>query len=167
VDLYPTVLKLAGADATQKLPVDGIDAWDAIAKGAALPQRAILLNATPANGAIRSGDWKLIVDDRAAAGDAGAVADEGEGENAKSGSARRQARQLAAATAKGIGANATTKLFNLAQDPGEDKDIAAEHPEKVKELRAAYDQLAAQAVPPKGGAPRPADFKAPAVWGEH
>ena len=165
VDVYPTVLKLAGADAKQKLPVDGMDAWATISAGAAMPRRAILLNATPANGAIRLGDWKLIIDDRA--GVTGAGADEGEGENAKSGSARRQARQLAAATADGIGASATMKLFDLAQDPGEDKDVAAEHPEKVKELRAAYDQLAAQAVPPKGGAPRPADFKAPAVWGEH
>jgi arylsulfatase A-like enzyme len=165
VDVYPTVLKLAGADAKQKLPVDGMDAWATISAGAAMPRRAILLNATPANGAIRSGDWKLIIDDRA--GVTGAGADEAEGENAKSGSARRQARQFATATADGIGASATMKLFNLAQDPGEDKDVAAEHPEKVKELRAAYDQLAAQAVPPKGGAPRPADFKAPAVWGEH
>ena len=35
----------------------------------------------------------------------------------------------------------------------------------VKELRAAYDRLAAQAIPPKAQ-PKPADFKAPAVWGE-
>ena len=98
------------------------------------------------------GDWKLIIDDRARRAPARALT-KAEGENAKSGSARRQARQLAAATADGIGASATMKLFNLAQDPGEDKDVAAEHPEKVKELRAAYDQLAAQAVPPKGRTP--------------
>jgi arylsulfatase A-like enzyme len=166
VDLYPTVLKLAGADAKQKLQVDGINAWDAIAKGATMPQRAILLNATPANGAIRAGDWKLIIDDRAAAGDAAAAGDEkNEGAAAKSASARRQARQQAVATAKGIGEDATMKLYNLAQDPGESKDLAADQPEKVKELRAAYDQLAAQAIPPKAQ-PKPADFNAPAVWGE-
>src|SRR5688500_4850252 len=49
VDVYPTLLKLAGADAKQKLQVDGMDAWPAISAGAAMPQRAILLNATPAN----------------------------------------------------------------------------------------------------------------------
>src|SRR5688500_5700950 len=59
VDVYPTVLKLAGADAAeQKLPVDGMDAWATLSAGAAMPGRAILLNATPANGAIRSGDWQ-------------------------------------------------------------------------------------------------------------
>jgi arylsulfatase A-like enzyme len=167
VDLYPTVLKLAGADATQKLPVDGIDVSDAVANGATLPPRAILLNATPANGAIRSGDWKLIIDDRAA-GDAATAAGEeaDDGAAAKSGSARRQARQQAVAKADGIGASAAMKLYNVVQDPGEAKDLAAEQPEKVKELRAAYDRLAAQAVPPKAQ-PKPADFKAPAVWGEN
>lgn len=163
VDLYPTLLKLAGVDpAKQALPVDGVDAWPAIANGAALPQRAILLNATPVNGAIRMGDWKLILNDRAAPA---AAADEGEdGEGRKSGSARRQARQLAAATGDGIGADAKIELYNLAEDPGESKNLAGEHPEKVKELRAAFDALAAQAIPPKSQ-PKPADFKAPAVWG--
>ena len=59
---------------------------------------------------------------------------------------------------------ADAQLFNLAADPGEKNDVAAQHPDKVKELRAAYDKLAAQAVPPKVK-PKPADFKAPAVWG--
>ncbi|MDQ3439386.1 MAG: hypothetical protein M3478_03445 [Planctomycetota bacterium] len=116
----------------------------------------------------RIGDWNLIIDDLAAAGaaDDGAAADgEEDGDRAKSGSARRRARQLVASAAKGIGPDATVKLFNLAQDPGEGKDLAAEHPEKVKELRAAFDRLAAQAVPPKAAA-KPAAFKTPAVWGE-
>src|SRR5690606_38978197 len=30
------------------------------------------------------------------------------------------------------------ELFDLSADPGEQKDIAAEHPEKTKELRAAF-----------------------------
>jgi arylsulfatase A-like enzyme len=169
VDVYPTLLKLAGAKAEQPLPIDGLDVWPTLASGAPMPARVILLNATPVNGAIRSGDWKLMVDDRAAAGASAAAADDAEDSGAKEGgaksaSAKRQARQLATAKAKGIGADATVKLYNLAKDPGESKDLAAEHPEKVKELRAAFDQLAAQAIPSKT-APRPADFKAPAVWG--
>ena len=159
VDFYPTVLKLAGVDASQqKLPVDGIDAWDAIAEGAKTsPERAILLNATPVNGAIRVGDWKLIigVGRSLATGEGRAEADDGDG---------RQARQPAAAD-KGIAPDAPMQLFNLAADPGESKDVAADHPDKVKDLRAAYDQLAAQAIPPKAQ-PKPADFKAPEVWGE-
>ena len=32
------------------------------------------------------------------------------------------------------------ELYDLKQDPGEKKNVAAEHPEEVKKLRAAYDQ---------------------------
>ncbi|MGI8967386.1 MAG: hypothetical protein ACR2H1_15060 [Limisphaerales bacterium] len=40
-------------------------------------------------------------------------------------------------------------MFNLVNDPSEKKNLADEQPEKVKELRARYDALAKQAVPPK------------------
>jgi len=56
-------------------------------------------------------------------------------------------------------------LFNLAQDPSERTNLAALHPNKIKELQASYDALARQAVPPKS-APRAAGFKSPRVWGE-
>jgi hypothetical protein len=57
------------------------------------------------------------------------------------------------------------ELFDLSKDPYEKKNLAAEMPEKVKELRARYDELAKQAVPPKS-APKATDFKTPKVWGE-
>ena len=41
------------------------------------------------------------------------------------------------------------ELFNLADDPYEKNDLAETQPEKLKELRARYDALAKQAVPPK------------------
>jgi arylsulfatase A-like enzyme len=179
VDVYPTILKLIGTDASkQKLPVDGIDAWAAIATGAKTPPgRPILLNATPVNGAVRVGDWKLIVgvarglpEDAADGNEADAEprADAGAGETPAGKGKRAErspARQAAAAAGTGIPADARVQLFNLANDPGEQKNLAAEHPEKVKELRAAYDRLAAQAIPPKAQ-PKAADFKSPAVWGE-
>ena len=34
--------------------------------------------------------------------------------------------------------NMELKLFNIAKDPGERIDLAAQNPEKVKELEAAY-----------------------------
>jgi hypothetical protein len=34
----------------------------------------------------------------------------------------------------------TLKLFNLTNDPGERKNLAAEYPEKVKELESAYKE---------------------------
>lgn len=41
------------------------------------------------------------------------------------------------------------QLFNLAQDVGEQKNLAAEHPEKVRELRAAWEAWNRQLAPPK------------------
>jgi arylsulfatase A-like enzyme len=159
VDIFPTLVKLAGAKEEQKLPLDGRDAWATITSNAPSPNAEILLNATPVNGAIRMGDWKLILDDRPGG------APEEEGEEGGS-SARRQARQQAAAAGDGVAADAKVKLYNLAEDPGEHTDMAAKNPEKVKELRAAYDKLAAQAVPPKAK-PKDPNFKTPEVWGEH
>jgi len=144
VDWYPTLLKLAGANLKQKLPLDGLDAWGALGQGKASPHTEILLNATPRTGAIRVGDWKLVLNGKIDAG-------EGDG-------------------AQGTPAETSVELFNLANDPYEKQNLAARQPEKaagkVKELRARYDKLAAQAVPPKAK-PRPADFKSPKVWGEN
>jgi arylsulfatase A-like enzyme len=61
VDWYPTLLKLAGASREQKLPLDGRDAWPTISAGRPSPHTEILLNSTPRNGAIRAGDWKLVL----------------------------------------------------------------------------------------------------------
>jgi hypothetical protein len=57
------------------------------------------------------------------------------------------------------------ELFDLARDPSEKKNLAADRPDKVKELRARYDALARQAAASKG-TPRPRDYQAPRVWGE-
>jgi arylsulfatase A-like enzyme len=62
VDWYPTLLKLAGAAAEQKTPVDGLDLWPVLTQGAKSPHDAILLaGMAPGRAAIRMGDWKLHV----------------------------------------------------------------------------------------------------------
>lgn len=172
VDLYPTLLKLAGADLSkQKLPLDGKDAWETIAKGAPSPHEAILLNATPLNGAIRMGDWKLVVGKGQGLTSAESQeGDAGDDDAPAAGAAKKKAKpgpakQVEIAQAQPIGPDSPAQLFNLADDIGEKKDVAAQHPDKVKQLRAAYDALAAQAVPPKN-TPKAADFKSPAIWGE-
>jgi arylsulfatase A-like enzyme len=139
VDWYPTLLRLAGASLKQKLPLDGRDAWPAIAEGKASPHQEILLNATPNSGAIRVGDWKLVLNGTVNTGEI----DGNLGESARS----------------------LIELFNLADDPYEKKNLAESNPDKVKDLRSRYDQLAAQAVPPKIK-PKAPDFKPPKVWGE-
>jgi arylsulfatase A-like enzyme len=125
VDWYPTLLKLAGASLDQKLPLDGRDILPVLTQGEPSPHEEILLNTTPEGGAIRVGDWKLIVN-------------------------RKRGR---------------LELFNLAEDLSEKHDLSGARPEKVMELRDRYDALASQAAKPTNQ-PKPADFKAPKVWGE-
>jgi arylsulfatase A-like enzyme len=61
VDWYPTLLKLAGHSSEQKTALDGRDIWPVITAGKKSPHEAILINVTPENGAIRMGDWKLVL----------------------------------------------------------------------------------------------------------
>jgi arylsulfatase A-like enzyme len=151
VDWYPTLLKLAGVTTDQTHPLDGRDAWAAITQGAASPHDEILLNTTPTSGAIRVGDWKLVIN-----GTVGANDEEGDAP---------QPKAKAKGKAQAKAARSPVELFNLADDPYERKDLAAANPQKVAELRARYDALARQAVPPKS-APKPPTFRSPRVWGE-
>ena len=60
VDLYPTIAALAGASTTKCKPLDGVDVFDAIAKGATSPRIEIIYNIEPFRAAIRQGEWKLV-----------------------------------------------------------------------------------------------------------
>jgi arylsulfatase A-like enzyme len=64
VDWYPTLLRLAGASLKQKLEIDGRDIWPCLTRGKKSPHKEILLNTTPEQGAIRSGDWKLVLHEK-------------------------------------------------------------------------------------------------------
>jgi len=60
VDLYPTLLRLAGARLEQPKPLDGVDQWPAISEGKPSSRKDVLLNVEDFRGGIRIGDWKLI-----------------------------------------------------------------------------------------------------------
>ena len=133
VDWYPTLIKLAGGSLEQKLPLDGLDIWPMLTKGAASPHDAILSVSTqgPARAAVRMGDWKLLV-----SGNADADGGEDDG----------------AAKAKKKGKKAADKyesvaLYNLIEDPSESKNLAVAQPERVKAMRARLTQLLKDAVP--------------------
>jgi arylsulfatase A-like enzyme len=151
VDWFPTLVNLAGGSLQQKHPLDGRDVWGAITRGEPSPHDAILLNTTPATGAIRMGDWKLVLDGGVDANDLAA----GGAKNA----APKKKKAAAKAATPGI------ELFNLASDPFEKTNLAAAHPDKVKELRARLDAFAREAAPPRAEGP-PANFQAPRVWGQ-
>ncbi|HEY1603781.1 MAG TPA: arylsulfatase [Pirellulales bacterium] len=143
VDWYPTLLRLAGAPLEQKLPLDGRDLWPALTAGAASPHEDIVLNAAPRSGAIRMGDWKLVLNGQLNVANGEDAPDQSTAENPKG----------------------QAELFDLASDPGEKQNVAAAQPEIVKQLRARYDSYAGAAAPPKIR-PKPAGFQSPRVWGQ-
>jgi arylsulfatase A-like enzyme len=151
VDWYPTMLNLAGVSLEQKLPLDGRDAWPTIAAGKPTPHDAILHNTTPGNGAIRMGDWKLVLN-------GGRAEEDGEGAAQAENPAKKGKKKKAAAAD-------SVELFNIAQDPNEKTNVAQQQPAKVAELRARLDAFARTAIAPKS-APKAADFQSPKVWGE-
>ncbi len=138
VDIFPTFTKLCGAYTEPKLPLDGIDMWPALSQGKKIDRPAMLLNTTPVNGAVRVGDWKLVVKR--------GEEDPDNPEQSKTGPA-------------------TTELFNLIEDPYEKKNLASDQPEKVKELQKVLNDFASQAVAPKSR-PKAKNYQSPKVWGE-
>jgi arylsulfatase A-like enzyme len=134
VDWYPTLRNLTGASRDQQLPLDGRDLWPVLTAGKPSPHDEILLNAAPNQGALRVGDWKLVLN-------GGIQNDPGEGPGAADGAAPAARPRRAARSA--------FELFHLRDDPRETNNLATARPEKLKELRARYQALARQAAPPK------------------
>lgn len=137
VDLYPTLLRLAGASLQQDQPLDGRDAWPVIAKGEPSCHEVILHNVTPWSGALRMGQWKLL----------------------------QNGGQLANATQ--APAVDTWELFDLRTDPGEKVNLIAEKREVVTDLRARLEAFRKAAAPAHISPNEPPPgFKPPKVWGE-
>jgi len=133
-DLYPTFLKLAGASLDQKLPLDGVDILACLTDGKPSPRTEFLVNSTPTKGAIRIGDWKLVVN--------GNAPDPDDSEDAGN-----------ADPAKPPATKAALAFFDLDSDPSEKKNLAEEKPAQVKQLLSRYEALAKEAVPPKNAKP--------------
>jgi len=133
IDWYPTLIKLAGGSLEQKLPIDGLDIWPMLTKGAASPHDAILSVSTqgPSRAAVRMGDWKLMVSGNA-------DADGGEDDGAAN--AKKKGKKV-------DGKYEPVALYNLAEDPSESKNLAVAQPERVKAMHARLAQLLKDAVP--------------------
>jgi arylsulfatase A-like enzyme len=123
VDWYPTLVKLAGGSLEPSLPLDGRDIWPVLTQGAKSPHEALLLCGTrPGQAALRMGDWKLLV----------GASDKDAEEN----------------PAEELAVGGKVALYNLAADLGEQKNLAAAQPAKVKELRARLDAFMKTALAP-------------------
>jgi len=123
MDVLPTVAKLCGTSAPADRIIDGRDVWPLISgqAGAKTPHEAYYVYWGRELQAIRSGNWKLHLPHDY-------VHPDPPGHGGKPGKY---------ATLK-IG----EALYDLESDPGETKDVAAQHPDVVKRLEA----IAAAAV---------------------
>lgn len=63
MDLMPTFAKLAGAEIPTDRVIDGTDIWPVLAQGAPTPHEVFFYHRTNNLHAIRSGNWKLHVDE--------------------------------------------------------------------------------------------------------
>jgi arylsulfatase A-like enzyme len=131
LDLFPTVLAAAGAKAEPGWKLDGVDLLPYLRGEKTDAPHATLYWRFGGQMAVRSGDWKLV------------KAVTGGGRAGGGGAASRREK----ATAEGA------KLFNLKDDPGEQTDLAAKHPETVKELAARWRKWNSEMVDPAWGPP--------------
>ncbi|MBX7209118.1 MAG: sulfatase [Verrucomicrobiaceae bacterium] len=140
MDVLPTFASLAGA----KLPenrIDGANLWPLLSsKGDAKgPHDVFYYYRGFKLEAVRSGPWKLQL----AGADAkmSVTANAKQQDNAKQ---KNKGKQNAKTTAKSTASGEKTsypKLYNLADDIGESKDVAAANPDVVKRLQSLAEQM--------------------------
>lgn len=111
LDLHATALAAAGVVAPAEAKLEGVDLLPFFTGQTKTAPHAALYWRFGEQMAIRAGHWKLVRYDG----------------NADANNGKRQPVS-------------TAKLYDLAQDLHEDKDLAAAQPEKVKQLQAQWDE---------------------------
>jgi arylsulfatase A-like enzyme len=126
LDILPTALAAANVAIDPAWKLDGVNLLPflSVDSGDKQPHSALYWRFGRQD-AIRRGDWKLVRYD--------AAVDDG-------------SRSRAAAVSV-----TPRRLYNLAIDPGESRDLATENPEKVKELLAAWGEWDRDLMPPRWG----------------
>lgn len=143
VDLFPTLVNLAGGSVQKSRPLDGHDVWNVITTDAESPRTEIVHNITPNRGAIRIGDFKLIK------------------KNVRRARQNRNQNQDANRNPS-IG----FELYNIREDVSEKQDLSESQPEKLAEMIERYNQLEVEAAAPYDSSNKPADWQVPEIYGQ-
>lgn len=122
LDLHATALAAAGAAAKPDWKLEGVNLLPYLTGEKSAPPHDALYWRFGKQMAIRSGDWKLVRYDSNA--------------DTNTGGHNQPVTE--------------TKLYNLANDIHEDKDLAKEMPDKVKELQAKWDEWNKHNIAPAG-----------------
>jgi arylsulfatase A-like enzyme len=125
MDWMPTLCALTGAKPAGKLKWDGTDIWPVLSQREKSPTARTLYCAGVGfrEQMVRHGDWKLIVT---------GGADQRKGKQSKG----KETAPKSPAPAE--------QLFNLAADPGETKNLAAEKPDVLAEMKRRLAAVAAR-----------------------
>ena len=124
LDVMPTALAAAGVAVRPEWKLDGVDLFPFLTGDVTREPHDALYWRLGAMMAIRKGDWKLVKTHEGAM------------------------RELDPAVLSDL---STAELYNLADDIGETKNLAAVHPEKAKELAAVWQRWNAQLARPLWG----------------
>ncbi|NVD39049.1 arylsulfatase [Ensifer sp. HO-A22] len=60
VDMFPTLVAIAGAALGKNKPLDGMNLWPALSEGQPSPRKELVYNVDPLAGAVRKDNWKLV-----------------------------------------------------------------------------------------------------------
>lgn len=145
IDIFPTVLKLAGVAAPSDRVIDGRDIWPLLTSPAASPHDAVLGMRGEELWTLRSGQWRLHVLSPGRPRDRGDDWIDPRGPDGVTIIAPfEQARPSQYPGVPGGDEPTEMMLFDIDNDPMEQHDVTHQHPDVVRRLRAIYDTYAAQ-----------------------
>jgi len=147
IDLFPTLLNLAGVPLPADRTIDGRDIFPLMTTpGAKSPHEALLIMSGPQLYAVRSGRWKLHV--RAPRLGKPHPKDWVDPRGPDGVTIIAPYEQARPEQYPGVYEGDPPRpmmLFDLENDPAEQRDVAAQHPDVVNRLKAIFDQMEEEA----------------------
>ena len=145
-DWLPTLASMAGVEVPSDLKLDGYDATCRLkGESGEIPdirfwQRNRYEPVTHSNAAMRDGNWKLLWPTRPGADGKDYIADSGAYLHGLKGGAHWLMDVDSSLPERDIGPEVEPKLFDITHDPGEEHDLADQHPDLVSDMRRQWDQ---------------------------